>query len=353
MSDAPGGEKTEKATPRRREKALEQGQVALSQEVNSILVLLAGFSLIFITAGFIATQLNDNARYLFSQAHTLLISSPHTLSSMTSANVWMILKAIAPFLGVIMFSGIVANILQVGWHVNPSAMAFRVDNINPIKGAKSIFSKKSLFEMLKNILKIGVISLVAWLTIRGLDLDVMATALLSLDGVTSVGKSAMMQLVYKLVAVLAVIAVADWIFQKHQYEENIKMTKQELKEEYKDMEGDPQIKARIRAIQYEMARKRMLADVPTADVVITNPTHFAVAIKYTAGDAAPIVVAKGKDEVAQKIKKIARNAKVPVIENKPLARGLHKAVKIGEMIPDEFFKAVAEVLAYIYRLRKA
>ena len=353
MADAPGGEKTEKATPRRRDKALEQGQVALSQEVNSTLVLLAGFSLLFATAGYMARTLNDNARYLFSQAHVLMITDPDTLFEMAAANFGIILKSIAPLMGAILIFGIAANLLQVGWHVNLSAMNFRWENINPINGMKSIFSRKAFFELVKNILKIVIISLVAWWTVSGERLDLLTGALITLTGATDLARSAMALLVYRLVAVLALVAIMDWVFQKWQYEENLKMTKQELKEEYKDLEGDPQIKARVRAVQIEMARNRMLAEIPQADVVVTNPTHFAVALKYETGDSAPRVVAKGQDELAQTIKKIARKSRVPVIENKPLARGLHKSVKVGGYIPDEFFKAVAEVLAYVYRLRKA
>jgi flagellar biosynthetic protein FlhB len=160
-------------------------------------------------------------------------------------------------------------------------------------------------------------------------------------------------LAYQLAAMLSLLAALDWAFQKWQHEENLKMTLQEVKEENKDMEGDPQVKARIRAIQMETARKRMLADVPKADVVVTNPTHFAVALKYAEGEAAPRVVAKGQDLLAQTIKRIARDHRVPVIENKPLARALHKHVKVGAFIPDDLYQAVAEVLAYVYRLKRS
>ncbi len=225
--------------------------------------------------------------------------------------------------------------------------------MNPISGLKQIVSRKAAFEMFKNILKITIVAVAAWMTVRDLTAEIAGTALLSLDGVTDVGKHSMMTLVFRLLAMLILLAALDWTFQKWQHDENLKMTKKEVKEEHKDIEGDPQIKARIRAIQMEAARRRMMVDVPTADVVVTNPTHFAVALKYVPGDPAPKVVAKGKDHVAQKIKEIARQSRVPVLENKPLARALHKAVKVGAFIPDELYKAVAEVLAYIYRLKRA
>ena len=151
----------------------------------------------------------------------------------------------------------------------------------------------------------------------------------------------------------ALIGLVDWFWQKKEYEDNLQMSKHEVKQENKDVEGDPQIKARVRGLQFEMARKRMLADVPTADVVVTNPDHFAVALKYTKGDAAPMVVAKGMDSLAQTIKQIARKARVPIMENKPLARSLYRQVEVGQMIPDSLYQAVAEVLAYVFRLKKS
>ena len=353
MADGPGGDRTEKATPRRREKARERGQVALSQEVNSTIVLLAGFSLLLAGAGFMAGVLNENAAYLFSQIHVLRVDLPFALSEIAGGNMEIILKALAPMLLTILVAGVAANLLQVGWHVDSSSLAFRWENINPINGAKSLVGKRAGFELLKNILKVVLISLVAWWTVRGAESRIAGLALLPVEGIAGVGKSVLAGLLFRLLALLAVLAVVDWGFQKWQYEENVKMSLQEIREENRDLEGDPQVKARIRAIQMENSRKRMLADVPTADVVVANPTHFAVALKYVQGDAAPKVVAMGQDALAQRIKKIARDARVPVIENKPLARGLFKQCEVGGFIPDAFYKAVAELLAYVYRLKKA
>jgi flagellar biosynthetic protein FlhB len=353
MAEGSSGERTEQATGRRREKALEEGQVALSQEVNGVLVLLLAFSLLFVVAGFMGRVLNDNARYLFGQAHIFLLDNPFALVEMATANFSVILKALAPIMGTVLVAGFAANVLQVGWNVNVSAMAFRWSKLNPVSGIKQIFSKKAAFEMVKNILKIAIISSMAWVTINGVLGKVVGTSLLTLDGAADVGRSTMMLLVYRMLALIAILAAADWAYQKWQHEEDLKMTKQEVKEEAKDLEGDPQIKARIRSMQIENLRRRMMADVPTADVVVTNPTHFAVALKYVPGDPAPKVVAKGADHVARKIKEIARDNRVPVIENKPLARALHKVVEVGAYIPDELYKAVAEVLAYVYRLKKS
>jgi flagellar biosynthetic protein FlhB len=353
MANESAADRTEKATPKRKEKALEEGQVALSQEVNSALVLAMAFSLLFVFAPFMGNILNDNARYLFSQSHIFLVDNPLALVDIASANFTVIIKALAPLMGIVMVTGFLANVLQVGWHVNIQSLAFKWSKINPISGIKQMFAKKAAFELLKNVLKIAIITTMAWWTISGMLSQVSGSALLSLASVTSLGKLVMMKLVYRMVALLTILAALDWSFQKWQHEEDLKMTKQELKEEAKDLEGDPQVKARMRAIQYDLVRRRMMADVPTADVVVTNPTHFAVALKYVAGDPAPKVVAKGADHVAQKIKALARDSRVPVIENVPLARALHKSVDVGSFIPDELYKAVAEVLAYIYRLKRA
>ncbi len=353
MSDAPGGERTEKATPRRREKALEKGQVALSQEVNSALVLLAGFSLLFAGTGSMGRILNDNARYLLGEAHLFRLDSPFALAEFAAANVMVLVRAVAPVAGGIMVVGLLANLMQVGWHVNLSAMDFRFDNINPLNGLKGMFSRKMTFELIKSLVKILLIGAVAWWTVASLGGELMGIAMLPLTGAASVGWHTLAKLVYRLAALMALLAAVDWAFQKWQYEENLRMTKQEVIEENKDVEGDPQIKARMRAIQIEALRKRMMAEIPLADVVLTNPTHFAVALKYKDGEAAPRVVAKGQDHLAQTIKRIARENRVPVIENKPLARALHKLVKVGAFIPDDLYQAVAEVLAYVYRLKRA
>ncbi len=352
MADA-AGERTEQATPRRREKALEKGQVALSQEVNSAMVLLAGFSLLFVAARHMRNVLGDNSRYLFREAHIFLLESPYALVEIARANVGVIVAALAPLMLGILIFGFLGNVLQVGWKVNISALAFRVENINPINGIKNIFGKRAAFDLFKNLLKITLIGVLAWWTVRGLGEDMPGSAELPIEGIITLGIKSVAVLAYRLIAFLALLAVIDWTFQKWQHEQRLKMTLQEVKEEHKDTEGDPQIKARIRAIQLEAMRKRMLADVPRADVVVTNPTHFAVALRYAPGDVAPTVVAKGADELAAVIRRIAREHRVPVIENKPLARALHKVVKVGGFIPDDLYQAVAEVLAYVYRLKRS
>jgi len=353
MADGEGGEKTEQGTGKRREDARDEGNVAKSQEVTAAILLLIGLTILVASSGHFARVLGNNTRYLLSQSYMLAPTNQFGVRELMRNNLQVIIIALLPLLGGVLVTGLGANIMQVGFHFSPKAMQFKTDKLNPLPGMKKFFEVTALFELGKNLLKITLISLLAWMTIRGVMDEIVAMPLLSLPAVVAFGKMLFIKLMAKLMFLMAVIALFDWFFQKHKYEENIKMTKQEIKDENKDLEGDPQIKARIRGLQMEMARKRMLADVPTADVVITNPTHFAVALKYVPGSAAPMVVAKGQDKLAQIIKKIARKHRVPVIENKPLARGLYRQVEVGNIIPESLFQAVAEVLAYIYRLKKA
>lgn len=353
MADGPGGDRTERATPRRREEARRKGQVARSEEVTSTFVLLAGISLILGGAGHMGRVLQANSAYLFRHAHALCADSPGALAEMIGANARILLTAMAPLLVGVFVVGMAGNLLQVGFHVSAEALAFNAGKLNPVTGLKKFFGKRPLFDLVKNLAKVGLISLVSWAVVSGLTHDFASSPLLPLESITGLGRAALARLLYVLLAMLAVLAVADWIFQKRQYEENLKMSKTEVRQEHKDLEGDPQIKARIRGIQFETARRRMLAAVPKADVVVTNPDHFAVALAYQPGEPAPRVLAKGRNHLAQTIKRIARDSRVPVLENRPLARALYRAVKVGGFIPESLYQAVAEVLAYVYRLRKA
>lgn len=353
MADGEGGEKTEKGTGRQREKARDEGTVAKSQEVNAAFLLLVGLTILVASSGHFARVLGDNAAYLFSQSHVLAPTNQFGVRELMRNNLQVIVAALAPLLGGVLVTGFGANVLQVGYHFTPKSLQFKGEKLNPLPGMKKFFQVTAFFEGGKNVVKIFLIGTLAWVTIQGVMDEIIALPLLSLPAVIAMGKATFIKLMAKLLFLMVLIAVFDWFFQKHRYEENIKMTKYEVKQENKDFEGDPQIKARVRGLQMEMSRKRMLAAVPTADVVITNPTHFAVALKYVAGSPAPIVVAKGKDHVAQIIKRVAREHRVPVIENKPLARGLYAQVEIGRMIPESLFQAVAEVLAYVYRLKRA
>ncbi len=353
MADGPGGEKTQKATSKRRQEARDRGEVARSQELNSALVLITGMTILLTGGGHFARVLGRNAAYLFAEAPNLAPSNPGNLRLLMSGNMEVLVEALAPLLIALILAALLVNFMQVGWHVSAKALEFKTDVLNPIGGMKKFFKKTVFFELGKNLLKITLIGLLAYGAVTALIGPLLGASLLPLEGIVKLGTGAFWKLMLRLLAFAVILGILDWTWQKYQYEENLKMTKEEVKQEHKDIEGDPQIKARIKGLQYKMAQQRMLADVPGADVVVTNPTHFAVALKYNPGDPAPVVVAKGADELAATIKDIARKARVPILENKPLARSLYRQVEVGQAIPDSLFQAVAEVLAYVYRLKKA
>jgi flagellar biosynthesis protein FlhB len=347
------GEKTEVASGKRREDARNEGQVAKSQEVAGAILLFVGVVVLVASSGHFARVLGENTHYLLSQAHFLAPNSGPVVRELMIANFKILGTALGPMLFAVFITAIGANVMQFGLHFSTKSLSFKLDKLNPISGMKKFFQKKAFFDLAKNFFKILIIAMLSNKAISSWSEEIYEMALMPIPAIVAFAKISFIKLMAILLFFTAVLAVIDWFWQKRQHENSIKMTKQEVKQEYKDTEGDPQLKARIRNIQFEMTRKRMLADVPTADVIITNPTHFAVAIKYEAGSSAPIVVAKGKDNIAQIIKKIGREHRVPIIENKPLARSLHRQVEIGQSVPESLFQAVAEVLAYIYRLKKA
>ncbi|HAF31556.1 MAG TPA: flagellar biosynthesis protein FlhB, partial [Anaerovibrio sp.] len=264
----------------------------------------------------------------------------------------LLAKTSIPLMVFIMIIGLAMNLAQVGLNFSTETISFDPNKLNPINGAKRMFSKRSLVELIKSLLKILIIGyfVVTYLS----DEIFQIPKLIYMDIFAGLNKMSdtIFFLAFKIIGVFIVMAVMDFAYQKWQNLQDLKMSKQEVKEEFKQQEGDPKIKGKIRQKQRQMAMARMMQEVPQADVIVTNPTHFAVALKYQSGMSAPIVIAKGQDLVAQKIKAIARESNVPIVENKPLARALFAAVEIGAAIPQELYKAVAEVLAYVYRLKK-
>ncbi|MBK7189287.1 MAG: flagellar biosynthesis protein FlhB [bacterium] len=353
MADSGTGERTEKATGKRRDEAREKGTVPKSQEVSSAVVLIAGMTLLVASSGFMANKICETTGYMLGQAHILGPINVYAASELIEGSFWPIAGALAPLIIGILIASVWGNVAQFGFKFTPKAMSLQFDRMNPVSGMQKFFKMTAFFELGKNFLKIVLVSILAWTTISGLMDTIVGSSLLSLPAVVATGKAAFIKVVAKLLAFCAVLALGDWFWQKWRYEENLKMSKYEVKQEAKDYDGDPQIKARIRGMQYEMFRKRMIAAVPTADVVVTNPTHFAVALKYEPGSPAPKVVAKGQDHLAGIIRKLARENRVPVIENKPLARALHAQVEVGHYVPESLFQAVAEVLAYVYRLKRS
>jgi flagellar biosynthesis protein FlhB len=275
------------------------------------------------------------------------------LMHLGTSHALLFVKLVAPFPASLALAGIASSLIQVGLHLTPKALKPDFSRINPLTGSKRFFSLRAAAELIKSLLKIGVVGFVAFkaLTDHMVELSQLTGADLRAGLVLAAGIG--MELLLKIGLAFLMLALADYVFQRWQFEKSAKMTKQEVKEEARSSELNEQIRGRIRSLQRQLARKRMMQRVPQADVVITNPTHYAVALQYDSGKmAAPRVIAKGQRLIAQQIKEIARMHGVPLVENKPLAQALYRAVDVDKEIPRELYKAVAEVLAFIYRLKR-
>lgn len=352
--DGDGGEKTEPATPKKLEKAREEGQTAKSQDLNTAVLLFVLFSCLRIFGGFMLDRISNV--FIFSYNSMSEYSKEEfTIARATGLfqfGLVQILFVILPIIALAVIGAFVVNVVQVKWKVTTKPLKPKPSKINPISGLKRMFSKDKLFELLKAIVKVFILFYVVYTSLKeewGLviniyQLDLWPAITLIVDTVLMIS--------FKISAVFLVIAFADWMYQKHKFKTDMKMTKQEVKDEYKNAEGNPQIKGQIRRKMQEASRRRMMQELPEADVVITNPTHLAVALKYNKEEAeAPIVIAKGADYMAARIKEVAKENRIEIVENKPLARMLYHNVELGEQIPPELYQMVAEILAYVYGLQ--
>jgi flagellar biosynthetic protein FlhB len=342
------GEKTEKASPNKRREARKKGDVAKSPEVSSALTLLLCFSF-FMVGGKSFIEGCFNIYRLCFQEYLLWDVSISSTQLLFNQLLWDAAQLLGPIFAVVLVAGILANYVQIGFLFNPESLKMNFGKINPLQGAKQILSLRSLVELIKSILKIVITSGIAFWIIWKQKNELFSIGEKSLWDSTRFIGSLTIQIGITVAICLVVLAAADYFYKKFEYEKKLRMSKQDIKDEYKKMEGDPVIKGKRRAKQREMTMNRMMQEVPKADVVITNPTHFAVAIRYDLETMdAPEVIAKGKDVIAMKIKEIAKQHKILTVENRPLARALFSAVEIGESIPEELFSAVGEVLAYVY-----
>ena len=351
MAEESFQEKTEQPTQKRKDESAKKGQVAKSQELNSAVVLLTSLGGLYALGGAMYRDLSGFTIDILTNGYKLEITTGSVSSYML--NWGMLFFGVAgPLMLLLSVAAFAISIGQVGFTINEEALSFKLKRLDPMAGAKRLLSKRSLVELVKGIVKIAIVGYISYITIE--------PELLTMAGLIDVGVGEtfnyiggmIMKVGLRTAMVLLVMAALDFAYQKWEHNNSIKMTKQEVKEEMKQTEGDPQVKMRIRSLQREAARKRMMDEVPKADVVITNPTHFAIAITYDVENmAAPYVIAKGQNLVAQKIKEIARENDIPCVENKPLAQTLFKAVEIGQEIPQDLYKAVAEVLAYVFKLR--
>lgn len=344
------GEKTEDPTAKRKADARKKGQVGRSQEISAAFVLLAGFMAMKLLGNSIYQEIANYTVYIFG--HLNQDMDAESVMQLFIGIMEVLAKTALPIMLIIMVIGVAINIAQVGIAFTTEPLEFKLDNLNPITGFGRIFSKRSLVELVKSIIKIVIIGFFIYRYLLSEVLQMPQLIYLDLyAGLVRMSKI-IMDLALQICGVFLVLAVLDFGYQKWQTLQDLKMSKEDVKEEMKQSEGDPQIKGKIRQKQRQMAMQRMMQEVPKADVIITNPTHFAVALQYTSGMAAPMIVAKGQDLVAQKIKAVAREAGVTIVENRPLARALYASAEIGDVVPQALYKSVAEVLAYVYRLKK-
>ncbi|MEK3684520.1 flagellar biosynthesis protein FlhB [Paenibacillus sp. FSL R10-2736] len=346
-----GGDKTEKATPKKRQEARKKGQVAKSAEISGAVVLFSALLSLRMFGSF----MKERFMKLFTdvlQNRMLMDVTPQNVAGLFNQYGLQILILIAPLMLVTFVLAIVVNYAQVGFMATAEGITPKFSKINPIKGFKNIFSMRSLMEFFKSVFKLVVISYLVYSTLWGEKQSFAALSHVSLEGVYRFTADLTMSLGIKIAAALFIMAIADYIYQKYEHEKSLKMSKQDIKDEYKKMEGDPIIKGKIRERQRRMAMQRMMQEVPMADVIITNPTHFAVALKYDGSKMeAPQIIAKGQDYVALRIRELAKEHGVVTMENKPLARALFQRAEIGDVVPADLFQAVAEVLAYVYKLK--
>jgi flagellar biosynthesis protein FlhB len=344
-------DKTEDPTLKRLDDALQRGDVAKSQEVSTWFVI-AGFTLVLVAfSGSMASNLTSLMRGLLANAHRMPIDGRGLLGQMQNVGYETLAAVALPFL-LLVLAAVVGNMIQHRLVWSAEQLKPKLSKISPMAGAKRLFSKNALVNFIKGIAKLLLVgSLMVWvLWPERHRLD--ALMVTDVAGMLALTDTLSVKLLGYVVAVLAVIAILDYLFQYRQWYERQKMSLREIKEEYKHSEGDPHVKGKIKQIRQERSRKRMMADVPKATVVITNPTHFAVALQYERGMNAPVCVAKGVDNIARKIREVATQHNIPIVENPPLARTLHATVKIEAEIPAEHYKAVAEVIGYVMRLRQ-
>ena len=352
-----GGEKTEPATQKKLEDARKEGQVAKSREIANGLGLMALFLVLKLWVGHIGVQLLEVFPSVYDRIPAIATYYRGNMPEADTKAVFsmMLLEGlivIGPLMAIGFAVAFVSDAAQVKWKPTMKPLQPKFSKLSPLKGVKKIFSANSIMELVKSVAKIGLIVYISYIYLKDkwgmlflvYDMPLMQAINLAAEMVTDLG--------IRIAAVYMIIALADFAYQKVKFSNDMKMTKQEIKEEFKQQEGDPQIKGQIRQKMREASRRRMMQDLPQADVVITNPTHYAVAIKYDPEEAdAPVVIAKGEDHMAARIKEVAKENKIEIVENKPLARMLYANVEIGEAVPPELYQAVAEVLAFVYHLQ--
>ena len=346
-----GGEKTEQPTGKKLAEARRKGQVPLTRELPPLFVLLGGVGVLSLWAPQMLRQFYEQYRHWLEQAGTLQMdpTSLYTLLLNITNHAFV---PLIPFGLIVAALALTAILMQTGPLWIEEGLQPKPSKMNPMNGLKRIFSWKGVVDLLKSLLKVAMVAGILYIVLSDGMVQLVQLPLLGLSDSMSRTWSLVEDIVWFVGGALLLLAIGDFVYQRWQHNEDLKMTKQEVKDESKDVEGDPQIRSRRLSLQRERSRQRMLQAVPKADVIITNPTHLAVALRYdTENMDAPVVVAKGAGFMAEKIKQIARHAGVPILENRSLARGLFKGTKVGQEIPAALYQAAAEILAYVYRLR--
>lgn len=344
--------KTEDPTDKKLSDAREKGQVAVSREVASWFALVGGLLVVSLFAGFVSKQIYSTIRPFIEKPHEMILDAANVGGVFTYALAGTAIALAIPVL-LFLFLGVAANVMQNGVLFAPEAIAPKLQNISPIKGLKKMFSSTGLVEFLKGIFKIvavgALLGLIMWPELSRLEEIMQLEPAAMLEEI----RWMLILLLGGAVALMAIIAFADLVYQRYAFNKQMRMTKQEVRDEYKQTEGDPMVKGRLRNLRMQRARQRMMAAVPQATVVVTNPTHYAVAIKYERDSMqAPMVVAKGIDAVALRIREMAEEHRVPVVENPPVARMLYATVEIDQEIKPEQYQAIAEIISYVFRLNQ-
>ena len=350
--DIDQGEKTEEPSQYRIDQFRKKGEVASSRELTSVLILAASILTLTISIVYIYETMEVFIEWLYS-LNPELAFTPKVQKEIINKIGITLIKCLGPVFLTVICVGVLANIIQIGFLYAPEILEFKPERINPINGFKRIFSMRSLVEAIKGVAKFIFVMIIVYYFVKD-DLNSYVGFLhTELTQSFFHGKWMVVKLCFSILAGLSVVALADFTYQKFSYRNKIKQTKYEAKKETKEQEGNPEIKQRIRQIQREMANKRMMEKVPKADVIVTNPTHLSIALKYDSETMiSPEVIAKGADVIAMRIREIAKENNVPIVENVELARALYKTVKVGAGVPRTLYKAVAEVLAFVYKLRK-
>lgn len=351
MADSDQDEKTEQATDARREEFRNRGQVAHSKEFASAVFFLTAASSLYLVSRFSFGHILEVFNNVFGPDMVKAVREGHHLDLARLA-AFKAAVVVAPILALFALLGALTSILQIGFLSVEDALGPDFEKINPISGLKRVFSIRAVVEAIKSVLKILFIGLIVYLILKSEVKNIPYLVGYTLPQLVEYVGFLAVKLFFVVGIVLAGLGGIDFLYQKWDLERQMMMTKQEIKEEMKQREGDPMIKARIRKIQRDMANRRMMDQVPKADVIVTNPTHIAVVLKYSANLPAPQLVAKGADFLAEKIKQVARENNIPIVENKPLARTIYKTMKLNQVIPRELFVAVAEVLSYVYKLKR-